>query len=201
MNHALAPLVDSSWAGGAHLPTLQLARPALTIHAGERERLTTDPAHASLIAPSIRSTGDVDEFRAWMSVRGSRFQAGLDPLPSVFLPAHPWTRGADFAVEELTPAETLDLARAARIYVFGHRSLVAGFRDAIVRRYAPFRAASYRAERIDVHAGGELVVEGLPALLDIDELAVEDGGTVTLLTPFRLRTDHLRAGATREGGS
>jgi hypothetical protein len=201
MNQALARSEERSRVDRAHRPTLRLARPALTIHAGERKRFTTDPAHPSLIAPSIRSTGDVDQFRAWMSVSGDRFQAGLDPIPSVFLPERPWARGADFTLQELTPAELVDLERAARIYVFGHRDLVADFRAAIVRRYAPFKAALYRAERVEVQAGGELVVEGLPALMEVDELIVEDGGSVTMLTPFRLWTDHLRAGNTRKGGS
>src|SRR4051794_17355920 len=136
MNRALAPRMDRPPAVIAQRPALRIARPALTIHAGERERLTTDPGHASLIAPSIRSTDDVDEFRAWMSVSGDRFQAGLDPIPAAFPPARPWARGTDFTAEDLTMAEAVDLERAARMYVFGHRPLVAGFRDAIVRRYA-----------------------------------------------------------------
>lgn len=201
MNQALAQFADPSRAGDAQRARLRLVRPALTIHAGEREHLTADAAHASLIAPSIRSTDDIDEFRAWMSVSGDRVQAGLDPIPSAFLPERPWTRGADFTAEELTPAEAVDLERAAKVYVFGCRELVAGFRAAIIRRYAPFSAALYRAERIEVQAGGELVVDGLPALVEIDELIVEAGGTVTLMTPFRLRADHLRAGQAREGGS
>jgi hypothetical protein len=158
----------------------------IVVPAGTSAQITTAPGQQSLVAGDIRFTSDVDEFRDWFAVAGDRFQAGLDPIPPEHLPAGPWTRGSTFAPDELTVEELEALRRAASCYLFGRTALVSEYRDAIEQYYAPFGAAFYRAGRIEVERGASLSVRGYPAVVDIDELVVRQGGQVFIHTPARL---------------
>jgi hypothetical protein len=173
--------------------TLRIALPTIVVEAGQHAIITSQDDETSLLRPSIRWTENVDEFRDWMSVRGDGFQDGRAAIPHHHLPRSPWLRGATFEREELTLEELEDVKRAAAVYIFGRRQLVADFRTAIEREYAPFAAAFYRAQRIEIEPDAVLTVAGYPAVLELDELTIRRGGNLTLLTPFRLAARVLNA--------
>lgn len=192
MTMVITPWADLPLAGpapvndGATQVALDIA--PLVVPSGAAALITTDPDQPSLATGDIRFTGDVDEFRDWFAVPGDRFQAGLDPIPAEHLPERAWTKGSDFAPSDLTAAELEDLRRAATCYLFGHTPLVSAFRQAIEQYYAPFAAAFYQAGRIEVEAGASLTIRGYPAVVDIVELVVHEGGQLFITTPTRLTT-------------
>lgn len=163
----------------------------LVVPPGESARLTTDPTAVSLVSPEIRHTDDVDEFRAWLCPPDDPLASGRVPFPRHLLPTRSWQHGASFRYEELTARDREDLRRAANCYLFGPRALVAGYRAALTHCYAPFAAAFYRVRRLEISSGAHLSVDGHPAVVRAEELAIRRTGQLRTRTAFRLDVGHL----------
>ena len=146
------------------------------------------------VAPLERllTTEDLDQFKAWVGVADELIAAGtfLAP-PAEQAPAGPCSaRHLDPALEPGS-AEWRDLELAALQYLFGDSRTVEGYAGAVARHLAPFAAALYAAERIEIPAGATLVLAGYPSVLVVKELVIHAGGALKLLCPARVLVESL----------
>lgn len=165
-------------------------RDTLVVRSGAALHLTTRAGLQSTIAPHLQQLDNLDTFKAWIGVQDERFECGAVPMPTD-LPSGPWTGGADFDVDGLSAQQRTDIGLAARCYLFGYSRLVATYRDAITRVYAPFTVAAYMIRHLTIEPGAELTVSGAPALLLFDQIDLYRGGRMVFHDPFSMCVRHL----------
>lgn len=135
-------------------------------------------------------TDDVDEFKSWIGLADDLIRSGVSMPPAQF-PQGPYSDRLAGPLEGLTDAEWKDVQLATNYYLFGQSSLVAAYKPAIVRHYAPFEAALYAAERIEIMAGGALTITGYPAILIVKDLIIHEGGKIQAYAATRMTADNL----------
>jgi hypothetical protein len=96
----------------------------------------------------------------------------------------PWN-GRKASLGSMSPEERIALDKAYYAYIFGNSRLVSTYREVLQACFSPFEAGIYRASLVRIEAQGDLIVQGCAAILDFDELIIEDGGRFILNAPCK----------------
>lgn len=149
----------------------------LTVPTGTTAYLSSDPDLGSALAPRSLRTGSIDEFKSWMSL-DDESHARTPERMRWEPPAAPWSGREVSDAEALSDPEREQVERAYWAYVYGDSHLVKSYRQVLERCYAPFEAALYTASRVSVEPDASLIVTGAPAILLLEDLIIEAGGSL-----------------------
>jgi len=175
---------------------LPYAEPSQSIRVLEGQRLVLD-GKTGPIVPKLVSTNSLVEYTSWIGLPDEEAPplAELEkywPLPRPC--ANPDARLADLDDAELTL-----LDRAAWHYVFGDSRRVESYRRLIETVSAPFCAAIYATGNVEIMAGAEMIVEGIPAILLFDNVRIHSTGRLVTYTPCNARFGNLEKDAAITG--
>jgi len=141
---------------------------------------------ASVAKPIELVTSDLALYAQW--VGSATVAAAHVEMP---LPERPWPGRAVETLADLTEAERIDVERARHALLFGDASAVEGYRAVVEKVHAPFRANVFALRSLYVAAGAQVVVTGLPAVLVVDRVTIEELGQLTLVTACRAWINRL----------
>jgi len=163
----------------------------LIVKSGSQVVISTTLALSAPFQPCLRSTNNLDQFKAWIGLPNSLFEQGVFSFTKE-LPSKPWMPKAVSDTSSLSPAEREDIQRASYAYIFGNSKLVDGYKQVIEKLHAPFEVAVCAIEKVIIEAGGSLIIQGSrPAVLIFGELEIIEGGNIKIYAPTNMTVQKL----------
>lgn len=152
--------------------------------------LVLDGTPSTPLFRQIVRTDDSLQFKSWIGISNSLIRSNQYLPPAEF----PQTaaRRLEQAKDSLSYEELRDLQRAYNYYFFGNSDLVEDYSAALRIHYAPFEAALYGGELVEILPQASIEVRERPAILLFRELVIHDGGSLKLFTPCRVNAEVLR---------
>lgn len=184
---------------GARLPlpselSTQLVRLGLDPAAMQRPvtvRAGKTVALDALVRPHAIETRDLAEYKAWVGVEDHDIDPDQFPLREDQIPSQAWSGRPVTSLADLTDEERIDVERAKDLYLFGYSPWAESYRQVIETCFAPFTANVYCAEWVRIAPEGRLVIDGVPAVLVVNRLTIDDGGQLAVNAVCRAWIGHL----------
>jgi hypothetical protein len=158
---------------------------SVTVRAAKTVRLDT------LVRPRSIETRDLGEYKSWVGVEDHEIDPDQFPLRESQIPSQAWSGRPVTSLADLTDEERIDVERARDLYLFGYSPWTESYRQVIETCFAPFTAKVYCAESVRIAPEGRLVIDGVPAILLVNRLTIDDGGQLAITAVCRAWIGHL----------
>ncbi|TFI53152.1 hypothetical protein BLD44_017600 [Mastigocladus laminosus UU774] len=164
---------------------------SLIIKSGSQVVISTTLDMSALFQPCLRSTKNLDQFKAWIGIPNSLFEQGVFSFTKE-LPSKPWMSKAVSDISSLSLAEQEDIERAGYAYLFGNSKLVDSYKEVLEKLHAPFEVAVCAIKKVVIESGGSLIIQGSrPAVLIFGELEIIEGSTIKIYAPTNMTVQQL----------
>lgn len=166
-------------------------REQLIVKSGSNLVISTTLDSEESFQPCLRTTNNLDQFKAWIGMSDSLFEQGVFSQTED-LPLKSWTPKPVTDKSKLTPTEQQEIERASYNYIFGNSKLVESYKEIVETLHAPFEIAVCAIKKVVIEPGSSLIIQGSrPAVLIFGELEIIEDGQVKIYAPTNMTVQKL----------